>query len=273
VAAELDDKGPESRIQLAAPVQLAELLQRFGDDIADESVVAWDRTLQAVRSRVRKRLGALVLSDAPQSGPDPEETVRAMLDGVRVEGIGILPWTKAARALQQRILFLRRHDDTWPDLSDEVLAESLPEWLAPHLEGMRSRSELQRLNLAAVFEAVLPWEKRRKLDELAPTHLIVPSGSRLPIDYGDPDAPFLSARLQEMFGLTDTPRIAGGRVAVTVHLLSPAQRPVQVTRDLSSFWRETYFEVKKDLKGRYPKHYWPDDPMSAVPTNRVRPKA
>jgi ATP-dependent helicase HrpB len=272
VAAELDDKGPESRIQLAAPVQLTELLQRFGEDIADESVVAWDQTVQAVRSRVRKRLGALVLSDAPQSGPDSEETVRAMLEGIRIEGLGILPWTKTARALQQRILFLRRHDEAWPDLSDEALAESLPEWLAPHLEGIRSRSELQRLNLAAVFEAVLPWEKRRKLDELAPTHLIVPSGSRLPIDYGDPEAPFLSARLQEMFGLTDTPRIAGGRVAVTIHLLSPAQRPVQVTRDLSSFWRETYFEVKKDLKGRYPKHYWPDDPMSAVPTNRVRPK-
>lgn len=272
VAAELDDKGPESRIQLAAPVQIGELVHFFGENVVYESTVEWDRTAQAVRARLKKRLGALVLSDTPQPKPDPAETVLAMVEGIKIEGAGILPWTKTARALQQRVLFLRRHDEQWPDLSDEALTQSLTEWLAPHLDGIRSRSDLQRLNLAVVLESALPWEKRGELEELAPTHLTVPSGSRLPIDYSDPEAPFLSARLQEMFGMTETPRIAGGKVPITIHLLSPAQRPVQVTRDLSSFWRGTYFEVKKDLKGRYPKHYWPDDPKSAVPTNRVRPR-
>ncbi|MDF2713667.1 MAG: ATP-dependent helicase HrpB, partial [Paenibacillus sp.] len=128
------------------------------------------------------------------------------------------------------------------------------------------------LNLASVLESALTWEQRRRLDDEAPTHITVPSGSRIPVDYGEPSAPALYVRLQELFGMTETPKIAGGRVPITMHLLSPAQRPVQVTRDLASFWRETYFEVKKDLKGRYPKHYWPEDPLSAIPTNRAKPR-
>ncbi|UUZ97613.1 hypothetical protein LJK87_38420 [Paenibacillus sp. P25] len=136
----------------------------------------------------------------------------------------------------------------------------------------RAARRCSRPPLASPLEEPLPWEKRRELGEFAPTHITVPSGSRIPVDYSDPEAPVLAVRLQEMFGLADTPRIAGGRVPLTVHLLSPASRPVQVTRDLASFWRNTYFEVKKDLKGRYPKHYWPDDPTAAVPTNRVRPR-
>ncbi|PYI55785.1 ATP-dependent helicase HrpB [Paenibacillus flagellatus] len=272
VAAELDDHGAESRIALAAPVDVRELERTFPERFAEESIVEWDRSTQSVRARRRKRLGAIAVTDVPLSKPGGEETIRALLDGLAVEGIGMLPWTGAARRLQQRVLFLRRHDADWPDWSDEALERTAEEWLAPHVAGIRSRAELQSLNLVSVLEAALPWEKRRRLDEWAPTHLTVPSGSRLPVDYADPEAPSLSARLQELFGWTETPRIGGGRVPVTIRLLSPAQRPVQVTRDLANFWRETYFEVKKDLKGRYPKHYWPDDPMSAVPTNRVKPK-
>ncbi|UUZ82399.1 hypothetical protein LJK88_49910 [Paenibacillus sp. P26] len=272
VAAELDDQGSESRIYLAAPLTAAELERHFGDRIAEEREVAWDRAALAVRARRRERLGALVLREGPLANPDPDETLAALLGGIREEGLGLLPWSKAARRLQRRLIFLHRQDASWPDASDEALLASLEDWLGPHLYGCKSREALQSPPLASPLEELLPWEKRRELGEFAPTHITVPSGSRIPVDYSDPEAPVLAVRLQEMFGLADTPRIAGGRVPLTVHLLSPASRPVQVTRDLASFWRNTYFEVKKDLKGRYPKHYWPDDPTAAVPTNRVRPR-
>lgn len=272
VAAELDDQGTESRIRLAAPVERDELEQVMPEAFAEEEAVAWDRSAQAVRARRRKRLGAIVLEEQTLPRPSPEEIVRALLAGTRLEGIGMLPWSAAAIQLRQRVLFLRLHDGDWPDWSDEALLDTLEDWLEPHVDGMRSRDDLQSLNLARVLEAGLSWEQRSRLDEWAPPYLTVPSGSRVPVDYADPNSPTIAVRLQELFGWTKTPRLAGGRVPVTLHLLSPAHRPVQVTRDLESFWRNTYFEVKKDLKGRYPKHYWPDDPLTAVPTNRVRPK-
>jgi ATP-dependent helicase HrpB len=272
VAAELDDQGTESRIRLAAPVERDELERVMPEAFAEEETVAWDRSAQAVRARRRKRIGAVVLEEQTLPRPSSEETVRALLAGIRLEGIGMLPWSAAATQLRQRVRFLRVHGGDWPDWSDEALLETLEEWLEPHVAGMRSRDDLQSLNMARVLEAGLSWEQRSRLDEWAPSHLTVPSGSRVPVDYADPKSPTLAVRLQELFGWTKTPRLAGGRVPVTIHLLSPAHRPVQVTRDLESFWKNTYFEVKKDLKGRYPKHYWPDDPMTAMPTNRVRPK-
>ncbi|WP_036667588.1 ATP-dependent helicase C-terminal domain-containing protein, partial [Paenibacillus darwinianus] len=160
----------------------------------------------------------------------------------------------------------------WPDVSEEALLASLEDWLVPHLHGMKGRSDFQRLNMVGVLESLLPWDKRRQLDVEAPTTVTVPSGSRISVDYSDPEAPVLSVKLQEMFGLHRTPTVGFGRVPITLHLLSPAQRPVQVTRDLAGFWSSTYFDVKKDLKGRYPKHYWPDDPTSAIPTSRIRPR-
>jgi ATP-dependent helicase HrpB len=174
--------------------------------------------------------------------------------------------------MQQRIAFLHRRDPSWPDVSDTALMATLEHWLLPHASGIRRRDELQRLDLTAPLHGMLTWEQGLALEELAPTHIVVPSGSRIPIDYSNPDAPVLAVRLQEMFGLTETPRIARGAVPLTLHLLSPAHRPVQVTQDLAGFWRNTYFEVKKDLKGRYPKHYWPDDPRQATPTSRVKPR-
>lgn len=273
VAAELDDGGTDSRIMLAAPITLHDLETICAERISEESIVEWEPSVQAVRARRRKRLGAIVLQETPLSQPATEATVDALLQGIAAEGIGILPWTNAARRMQERVLFMRRHDPEWPDMTDLALTGTLEHWLAPHVHGMRSRGDLQKLNLASILESALAWEQRRRLDDWAPTHIAVPSGSRIPVDYGDPSAPSLSVRLQELFGMTETPIIAGGRVAVTMHMLSPAGRPVQVTRDLANFWRETYFDVKKDLKGRYPKHYWPDDPMSAIPTNRVKPRA
>ena len=169
----------------------------------------------------------------------------------------------AARQLQARIGFLHRlapHD--WPDVSDARLIVSLDDWLSPYLHGMTRLAHLKRLDIDAALLAQLPWVKRKQLDELAPTQLTVPSGSRVRLDYSH-EIPVLAVRLQAMFGLVDTPRIAGGRVAVLLHLLSPARRAVQITQDLAAFWRGSYHEVKKELKGRYPKHHWPDDPLQA----------
>jgi ATP-dependent helicase HrpB len=157
-------------------------------------------------------------------------------------------------------------------VSDAALLETLGTWLTPHLGGLRSLAEVSRVDLAGALLAQLPWDRRVAIDELAPTHVVVPSGSRIPIDYGDVAAPALAVRLQEMFGLADTPRIARGKVPLTIHLLSPARRPVQVTRDLAGFWKTSYFEVRKEMRGRYPKHYWPDDPMAAEPTRRAKPR-
>ncbi|MFL5577001.1 MAG: ATP-dependent helicase HrpB [Gemmatimonadaceae bacterium] len=273
VAAELDGRRPESRIYLAAPVALDDLEAHLGDQIERERVVAWDADARGVMARERERLGAIVLRDAPLRNPDPALVAAAILDGVAREGLGVLPWSDAARRLQQRILFARQVDPRWPDVSDAALAATTAEWLAPHLDGVRRRDDLARLDLAAILLELVGWERRAALDELAPTHVVVPSGSRLPIDYADPAAPVLAVRLQEMFGLADTPRVGRGAVPLTLHLLSPAHRPVQVTRDLAGFWRGSYFEVRKELRGRYPKHHWPDDPLQATPTRRTRPRA
>lgn len=271
VVADVDDAGTDSRIRLAAPLAYSNLLEHLKEDMHEETDVYWDSESQTVRARTRRRLGAIVLEETPTHRPPAELVLAGLLKSIRAEGLAMLPWTRTARQYQERVLFVRRHDPEWPDLSDGALSDHLEEWLSPYAEGMRGRSDLQRLNVKDLLEAMLSWEQRRLLDTYAPTHWTVPSGSRLPIDYADIDAPALAVRLQELFGLAETPRIAGGRVALTLHLLSPAQRPVQVTRDLASFWRSAYFEVRKDLKGRYPKHYWPDDPLEAQATRRAKP--
>jgi len=271
--AELDGAGVDSRIRSAAPLTLEALRRVCADRIRTEEDVYWDAASASVRARRRTTLDALLLEETPVAQPDPERVREALLRGVASAGLQLLPWTKAADQFRKRLLFLRRHaGEEWPDVSDERLLETLPDWLGPYVFGMKSKGDLERVRLIEALEAALSWEQRRRMDEWAPTHLTVPSGSRLAVDYGDPDAPALSAKLQELFGWAETPRIAGGRVPVTIHLLSPAQRPVQITRDLANFWRETYFEIKKDLKGRYPKHYWPDDPLEAIATRGTRPK-
>lgn len=272
VAAELDDAGREGRILIAAPLELGEIERHFADQVVTDESVAWDDAAGAVRARRTERLGALVLHDAPLADPDPQRIAAALVDAVRREGVGSLAWSKAATQLRERIGFLHHHDPSFPDVADEALSGSMGEWLGPHLFGMRKMDEVRRIDLVPVLEGMLAWEQRRRLDDWAPTHIDVPSGSRIPVDYGDAAAPVLAVRLQEVFGWTETPRIAGGRVPLTLHLLSPAHRPVQVTRDLASFWRTGYFDVKKDLKGRYPKHYWPDDPLVAEATARARPR-
>jgi ATP-dependent helicase HrpB len=186
--------------------------------------------------------------------------------------VAALPWSEAAARLRERLAFLHALDPSWPDVSDGALLATIDTWLVPHLAGARSLDDVARLDLASLLVAGLEHRRRRALDELAPTHVTVPTGSRLPIDYTDPAAPVLAVRLQEMFGARDTPRIAGGRVPLTLHLLSPAHRPVQVTRDLAGFWATSYFDVRKDLRGRYPRHPWPEDPLAAEPTRRAKPR-
>ena len=272
VVAELDGRRPESRIFLAASITLEEIEAHFGDQIATEQIVEWNARTRAVVTREVERLGAIVLIDRPVRNPDDSRVTEVLLDAIATEGVEALPWTERARSLRQRLAFLRRLDASWPDVSDAALTSTLGTWLGPHLAGARSIEDVGRLDLASALLAGLPWDRRTAIDELAPTHMVVPTGSRIPIDYGDPDAPVLAVRLQEMFGLADTPRIARGAVPLTIHLLSPAHRPVQVTRDLAGFWRGSYFEVRKELRGRYPKHSWPDDPLMAEPTRRVKRK-
>lgn len=272
VAAELDDRRPESRIFLAAPISLEEIRATFSDQIISENVVELDDATGIVDSRQRERLGAILLRDVAGAKPDPERIHRALLDALRRRGVGSIRWPDAAQRLRERLTFVAHHDSSWPDVSDAALDASLDTWLGPALGNARRLSDVEQMDLAEALRGLLDWKQRRALDELAPTHLEVPTGSRIPIDYSDPDAPALAVRIQEVFGLTESPRIFAGRVPVTMQLLSPAHRPVQVTRDLAGFWRTSYFDVRKDLRGRYPKHEWPEDPLTATPTRRAKPR-
>ncbi|MBD8498091.1 hypothetical protein IFO66_07200 [Paenibacillus sp. CAU 1523] len=276
VAVDLDDQGTDSRIRLAVEVTKDALEQCMDDQIEHVVTVEWDKSAEAVRAREVIRLGAIVLHERPCPNPDADKVLAALIEGISRHplAIGMLPWTKNARQLQARLAFLHHHrPHDWADVSDAALTASMADWLAPHLYGFSSRHDLQKLQVTALLEGLLPWNQRQQLDDEAPTHIAVPSGSRIAVDYTNPEQPVLAVRLQELFGMRETPRVAGGAVPLTLHLLSPAQRPVQVTQDLASFWRNTYFEVKKDLKGRYPKHYWPDDPLQAVATRRTKPSS
>jgi len=262
-----------ARIFLAAPYSREELEEQFAGHLCRESTVAWDCRTRAVLARSLVRYGSLVLEEKPLAHPDSDETGRALLEGIAAEGIGLLPWTRELRAWQARILFLRRvlPEDGFPDVSDEALTASMAEWLLPFITGMSRADHLRRLPLKDALHTLVPRRLRQRIEEHAPTHIAVPSGSRIPLDYSA-DVPVLAVRLQELFGLQETPRIASGRVPVLLHLLSPAGRPAQVTHDLAGFWRTTYFEVKKELLARYPRHHWPDDPLAAQPTSRAKRK-
>jgi ATP-dependent helicase HrpB len=235
--------------------------------------VEWSTREEAVLARRVLRLDGLVLEESPLPQVPQQEAHAAMLEGIRQLGIESLPWTREARELQARVAFVRRLGgsyDSWPLLSDDALRASAGEWLTPWLEGVTRREHLARIPLLDALLARLSWDHRRELDRLAPAQLTVPSGSHVRVDYLDENAPAVSVRLQEVFGLEASPRIGGGRVPITFKLLSPARRPVQVTRDLKSFWRGAYAEVRKDLRGRYPKHYWPENPLEAEPVRGVR---
>jgi len=271
VAANVDAGSGEGVIHLATAIDVETVREAAGESVEVRDVVRWDESSSAVIARREERLGQLLLSTSSTTEVAAEAITTAMLHGIRAMGIESLPWTDAARSWQARVLSLRAWcpEQDWPDVSDTALRETLESWLAPYLDGYSRREHLARLDLLSILHGQLNRDQVRKLEEGAPAQLTVPSGSRVRLDYRPGEPPVLAVKLQEMFGATDTPRVAFGRVPVMLHLLSPARRPVQVTQDLSGFWSRTYTEVRKELKGRYPKHPWPDDPLQAPPTARA----
>ncbi len=273
VIADLDGGTQWARIDLAAPVQLRELETLYADQIRVVDEVSWDDTAQVVHATRQRRLGQLILSEQGLSKPDPSLITTALLQGIRRTGLDRLAWTPELRQWRARVAFLRRiegQESGWPDLSDEALLQTLDDWLGRYLSGLTTLDRVARLDLTQPLHALLSWEQSRQLERWAPTHLTVPSGSNVRVEYETPDLPILAVRLQEMFGCKDTPRLVDGKIPVMLHLLSPARRPVQITKDLSSFWKSAYREVKKELRGRYPKHSWPDDPLTAPPTAKAK---
>lgn len=267
----------EERIYLATDLDPALFENVLAEQVTVVDELDWDERAGALVAERQRRVGELVLSREPLKELDADARSRALLGLVRKKGLELLPWTPELRQWQARVALLRELDmaqqgqSKWPCFRDDTLLATLEEWLLPYLNNVSRLSHFGLLDLSSILRGALPWPLPQELDELAPTHIKVPSGSSIKLDYSE-SPPVLAVRLQEMFGLADTPRIAGGKLPIKLHLLSPARRPVQVTQDLANFWRSTYLEVKKDLKGRYPKHWWPDDPMEAEPTARAKPR-
>jgi ATP-dependent helicase HrpB len=275
VAVVLDDREREAQIRLAAPLAKADLLEHFSVRIRRAEELVWDERTEAVAARRVIRLDGLLIEEKPLNDVPRAASAAAMLEGVRSLGLDALPWDDDARDFLARCEFVRKLPRAdlggWPDGSKESLAADLA-WLEPFLDGITRRSQLSRVPLMDALRARLTYEQQRKLEELAPTHLGLPTGTRVRIDYLDDNAPVASMRMQEVFGLAATPRIGGGAVPVTFTLLSPGRKPLQITRDLASFWRNAYVEVRKDMRGRYPRHYWPENPLEAEPTRRAKPR-
>ncbi|WP_025129269.1 ATP-dependent helicase HrpB [Pseudomonas sp. PH1b] len=267
----------EERIYLAADFDPDLFDSVLAEQVRSVDQLDWDEREGVLRAERQRKVGELVLSREPLNGLDESARSQALVNLVRRKGLELLPWTPELRQWQARVALLRqlelseKDESQWPDVSDGALLKGLEQWLQPYLGKVSRLSHFANLELASIVHNLLPWPLPQRLDELAPHHLTVPSGSSIRLDYSE-QPPILAVRLQELFGLAHTPRIAGGRQVVKLHLLSPARRPVQVTQDLANFWRSTYAEVKKDLKGRYPKHYWPDDPLIAEATARAKPR-
>jgi ATP-dependent helicase HrpB len=271
--AEISGGAAAARILAAAPISVEEIEAHFADEIVQSDEIAFDRQARALRARGVRRLGSLVFTERPLKVPATEEAARALAKGLVSLGIDALPWSKALAQWRERVQFLRNAEgDEWPDLSDEALTATAAEWLAPHLVGKSSLNDIGPDLLSEAVRSLLPWNLQRRLDAEAPTHVEVPTGSQIPVDYGAEEGPVLAVRVQELFGLDKHPTIAAGRVPLILHLLSPAQRPLQITRDLPGFWRGSWAAVRADMRGQYPKHPWPEDPITAPPTRRAKPR-
>ncbi len=288
VAFEVDGNPKNARVFLAAALDRTDLEHDFAHDLILRDVVAWDSASRIVKAVSQTCLGAIVVRETPLSCPDPERVQDALMQGVRETGLQMFDWPKKTVDFRHRVLFLKSlaTDSTLnptllrfsqlPDVSDQGLVKTLERWLGPFISGTASGAGLKHLDLDAAVKSLFTWNQLTLIDQETPTHFRVPSGSSIPIRYTDKNGPLaspvLAVRIQEIFGMTATPAIAGGHVHLTLHLLSPASRPVQITTDLANFWAHTYQEVKKDLMGRYPKHFWPQDPLSAPATSRAKPR-
>lgn len=274
IAAAHWDAGPPRRLRAGLPLEEADLRQDQADRITRQDIGAWDEREQAVIGERQERFGALVLSRKPRPAEDALR-IAGVLHGIRRLGLAALPWPEASRQWRQRVGSLRlwQPEAVWPAVDDEALLATLETWLAPYLEGISRREHFSRIPLQSALDGLLDYPAQRALAQLAPTHLTVPSGHRHAVAYEVGAPPVLEVKLQEMFGCTDNPSVCEGRVAVRLHLLSPARRPIAVTADLAGFWRQGYLDVRKDLRGRYPRHPWPEDPLSAAPTARAKPRS
>jgi ATP-dependent helicase HrpB len=271
--AELAGSAAQGRILSAAPITLGEIEARFADRITARQDITFDATSLSLRGRNSRRLGALVLGEQPVPVMPDENTANLLAESIAALGIDRLPWTKALAQWRDRVMFLRQSEGaSWPDLSDAALAASAEAWLAPALAGKTALAEFTADEFATALGEFLPWPLRRRLDAEAPVYFEAPTGSRVPIDYAGDGGPKIAIRVQELFGLDRHPAIAGGKVPLAIELLSPAQRPVQTTRDLPGFWRGSYAAVRAEMRGRYPKHPWPVDPIAAAPTRRAKPR-
>ncbi len=271
--AELAGSAAQGRILSAAPISLSEIEARFAERIAAREEITFDPASMSLRGRNSRRLGAIVLADAPMPVEPSDETAKLLADNIASIGIGRLPWTKALKQWRDRVMFLRASEgDGWPDLSDAALAKTARDWLAARLTDKIALGELTADEFEAALHNLLPWPLRRRLDAEAPTHFAAPTGSRVPIDYEAEGGPKIAIRVQELFGLDRHPAIAGGNIPLLIELLSPAHRPVQTTRDLPGFWNGSYAAVRAEMRGRYPKHPWPDDPVAAPATRRAKPR-
>ena len=274
---ELTGTAAAGRVLLAAPITQAEIELHFVDQIETADEISFDRSAFALRARRKRTLHAITLSEAPLALTPSEATARIMADGLVAIGLDRLPWSKQSKQWRDRVMFLRKAQgedkgESWPDLSDDALAARRADWLVPALYDKTSLKEFSAGDLSDALSPLLPWELRARLEREAPTHFEAPTGTMLAIDYEAEQGPTIAVRLQELFGLNSHPSIANGAVPLVLELLSPAQRPVQVTRDLPGFWRGSYAAVRSDLRGRYPRHPWPEDPANALPTRRVKPR-
>jgi ATP-dependent helicase HrpB len=270
---ELTGTAANGRILLAAPITLAEIERRFAHEIDAEDEIVFDAASMSLRGRRRRKLHAVTLGEQTMRLQPNAETARALADGLAQVGLERLPWSKALQQWRDRVMFLRKAEgDAWPDLSDAALATERATWLAPVLHDKTSLAQVSASDLSDAVMGLLAWDLRARLDREAPTHFEAPTGSQVAIDYEAEQGPTIAIRVQELFGLNVHPSIAQGKVPLVVELLSPAHRPVQVTRDLPGFWRGSYAAVRTDLRGRYPRHPWPDDPANAMPTRRAKPR-
>ena len=260
----------QDRIRLALPLDPKLFDHELAGLVSEQERVEWDDNQQGLLAEQQRRIGNLVLTARPLEQVSPQARTQALVELIRKRGLSLLPWNEEIDHWRARVAFCRKHSacDEWPDLSDATLLASLENWLLPWLDPVRHINHFARLDLTAILKAQLPWPLPQQIDELAPERVQVPSGARLKLDYSE-DPPVLAVKLQEMFGCTSTPQIGFG-VKLKLHLLSPARRPLQVTQDLESFWQSSYQEIKKEMKGRYPKHPWPDDPLAALPTAKTK---
>ena len=273
IVTDITGTAASGRIRAAATIDRQTIEELFAGRIGAETTLAFDRSSRSVRARRVRQLGALRLSDDPVAVDDLGQAAQLLAAGIAELGLSALPWTKEQRTLRARATYLSRTlGDSWPDLSDHALAQRGADWLPPHIVGRLSLAEINADDLGAALEGVLPWNRRAEIDRLLPSHFEAPSGSRLPIDYDAENGPALEIRVQELFGLDRHPAVAGGNVPLLLVLLSPAHRPIQTTSDLPGFWRGSWKDVAKELRGRYPRHFWPDDPLSAQATSRAKPR-